>query len=44
MEPSLLPAQVTLETGWSFASDVWGAGCIMAELYTGDLLFPTVRW
>lgn len=33
--------EVTLETGWSFPSDCWSAGCIIAELYSGDLLFQT---
>jgi serine/threonine protein kinase len=33
--------EVTLELGWSFPSDVWSAGCIIAELVTGDLLFGT---
>ena len=35
--------QVILEVGWSYASDLWSAGCIIAELYTGDLFFATVR-
>jgi len=26
--------------GWSYPSDMWGAGCILAELWTGRLLFP----
>ena len=25
----------------SFPADLWSVGCILAELYTGDLLFPT---
>lgn len=33
--------EVILELGWSFPSDMWSAGCIIAELYTGDLLFAT---
>ena len=33
--------EVILGTGWSMPSDVWSAGCILAELYQGDLLFPT---
>lgn len=36
--------EVTLELGWSFPSDVWSAGCIIAEVYSGDLLFDTVSW
>jgi serine/threonine protein kinase len=35
--------EVTLEMGWSFPSDIWSAACIIAELYTGELLFATVR-
>jgi dual-specificity kinase/CDC-like kinase len=26
---------------WSFPSDLWSAGCIIAELYSGGLLFAT---
>lgn len=33
--------EVILELGWSYPSDLWSAGCIIAELYTGDLLFAT---
>lgn len=33
--------EVTLELGWSYPSDVWSAACIIAELFTGDLLFST---
>jgi serine/threonine protein kinase len=33
--------EVTLELGWSFPSDVWSVGCILAELFTGNLLFST---
>lgn len=33
--------EVILETGWSMPSDIWGAGCILVELYQGELLFPT---
>ena len=31
--------EVILGLGWSFPSDLWSAGCIIAELYTGELLF-----
>lgn len=27
--------------GWSYPSDLWSAGCIIAELYAGELLFAT---
>jgi dual-specificity kinase/CDC-like kinase len=33
--------EVILGTGWSMPSDMWSAGCILAELYQGELLFPT---
>jgi len=33
--------EVTLESGWSFPSDIWSCGCIAAEIFVGDLLFQT---
>eukprot|EP00494_Astrolonche_serrata_P028891 UN29158 len=33
--------EVILGLGWSEKSDVWSIGCILAELYTGELLFST---
>lgn len=33
--------EVTLELGWSYPSDIWSVGCMIAEMYTGDLLFAT---
>ncbi|KAG1702657.1 hypothetical protein DVH05_009607 [Phytophthora capsici] len=33
--------EVILGLGWSYPSDIWSAGCIIAELYIGDLLFQT---
>lgn len=34
--------EVILELSWSYPSDVWPTGCILFELYKGQLLFPTV--
>lgn len=33
--------EVLLETRWSFPSDIWSVGCIIAEIYIGGLLFQT---
>lgn len=33
--------EVILEVGWNTKSDIWSAGCIAFELYTGELLFQT---
>lgn len=33
--------EVILAAGWSMPSDMWSAGCIVAELYLGELLFAT---
>ena len=33
--------EVILGLGWSTPSDLWSAGCILAELYRGELLFAT---
>lgn len=33
--------EVILGLGWSLPSDLWSTGCIIAELYQGDLLFQT---
>ena len=33
--------EVILGLGWSTPSDLWSAGCIVAELYFGELLFAT---
>lgn len=35
--------EVILELGWSFPSDLWSVGCIIGEIYRGDLFFQTVR-
>lgn len=34
--------EVILGVGWHTPSDIWSIGCIIAELYQGDLLFATV--
>jgi len=33
--------EVILGTGWGHQSDLWSLGCILAELWTGNLLFQT---
>ncbi|SCM07061.1 serine/threonine kinase-1, putative [Plasmodium chabaudi chabaudi] len=33
--------EVILNLGWDVSSDMWSFGCILAELYTGNLLFKT---
>jgi serine/threonine protein kinase len=33
--------EVILKLGWEKPSDMWSVGCILAEMYTGDLLFGT---
>lgn len=33
--------EVTLELGWTFPSDIWSVGCMLTEVWTGELLFPT---
>ncbi|KAG7364195.1 serine/threonine protein kinase [Nitzschia inconspicua] len=33
--------EVILGCGWSMPSDLWSLGCILAELYKGELLYPT---
>jgi dual-specificity kinase/CDC-like kinase len=33
--------EVILGVGWSMPSDLWSIGCILAELYQGELLFAT---
>ena len=35
------PPEVTLGMRWGCAVDLWSAGCILAELYTGHVLFAT---
>ena len=34
--------EVILGLGWSMPSDIWSLGCILMELYIGELLFQTV--
>jgi len=33
--------EVILEQGWDEKSDMWSIACVFAEMYTGELLFPT---
>ena len=33
--------EVILGVGWSMPSDLWSAGCILAEVYQGETLFAT---
>lgn len=33
--------EVILGAGWSMPSDMWSAGCILVEIYKGELLFAT---
>jgi len=33
--------EVILSCGWNERSDLWSIGCILMEIYTGDLLFRT---
>ncbi|CAJ1375886.1 unnamed protein product [Effrenium voratum] len=33
--------EVILSLGWNERSDLWSVGCIVVELYTGELLFRT---
>jgi len=33
--------EVVLELGWDERSDIWSLGCILMELYSGELLFGT---
>lgn len=33
--------EVILGLGWNALSDIWSLGCILMELYTGELLFST---
>ncbi|KAL3906311.1 MAG: hypothetical protein SGPRY_010598, partial [Prymnesium sp.] len=35
------PPEVTLGLGWTHTIDLWSMGCIIAELWTGTVLFST---
>eukprot|EP01031_Cornospumella_fuschlensis_P025821 gene25821-31184_t len=32
--------EVLLELDWDYKSDIWGAACIVGEVYDGELFFP----
>ncbi|TPX37439.1 hypothetical protein SmJEL517_g00748 [Synchytrium microbalum] len=34
--------EIILGTGWSYPCDIFAIGCILAELFTGSVLVPTV--
>lgn len=41
---SVVPSTVSgacTDIGWDMANDMWSLGCILMELYTGDVLFRT---
>jgi len=40
-EISTNPVILNLGLGWSYPSDCWSVGCILAELLNGELLFAT---
>ena len=31
--------EVLLQLGWDKSSDMWSLGCLLTELYTGEVLF-----
>ena len=33
--------EVILEQGWDEKSDMWSIGCVIGEMWTGELIFPT---
>eukprot|EP01004_Peranema_trichophorum_P003349 NODE_2342_length_1608_cov_201.007407_g2012_i0.p1 GENE.NODE_2342_length_1608_cov_201.007407_g2012_i0~~NODE_2342_length_1608_cov_201.007407_g2012_i0.p1 ORF type:complete len:470 (-),score=65.64 NODE_2342_length_1608_cov_201.007407_g2012_i0:135-1544(-) len=33
--------EVIVGSGWMYPADIWSVGCILIELYTGDVLFDT---
>eukprot|EP01012_Entosiphon_sulcatum_P010306 TRINITY_DN159_c0_g1_i1.p1 TRINITY_DN159_c0_g1~~TRINITY_DN159_c0_g1_i1.p1 ORF type:complete len:451 (-),score=53.70 TRINITY_DN159_c0_g1_i1:98-1450(-) len=33
--------EVILGSGWMYPADIWSVGCILIELFTGDVLFDT---
>lgn len=35
------PEVILANQKWDYKSDIWGVACILVELYSGDLLFPT---
>ena len=31
--------EIIMKLGWSYPCDIWSIGCILVELFTGDMLF-----
>ena len=34
--------EVLLELGWDMSSDIWSLGCVLIELFTGNIFFPSI--
>lgn len=39
--PEVILGILYIELGWDSSSDMWSLACILVELYTGELIFPT---
>ena len=39
--PEVILGDFYPDLGWDLSSDLWSVGCILVELHTGELLFPT---
>ena len=40
--PEYRSPEAILQAGWSYPTDIWSLGCILAELHIGHVLFPLV--